>query len=448
MKKLLIALVVSLLFAEGIFAQSTASVPKVLTLSKAVEVALDQNVTVKQAQNNLERDQSGVTAAYGRFLPTLSASSSWSYQSGEGFLQSGDRYSSTLKSASTGVNAGLTLFDGFSNTSNLSQSTSTAVSTEYNLSRTRQTVVHTARRLYYDVLRTRRLLEVADATVKYDNQQLERIKETARLGSASLVNVYQQQAQGGQDEVNLVQAQSNYQNAIANLVAYLGLDVAETFTIEDSSIPEVINDIDPSGAKQRMQDFRAMANQAVSARFDYLSTKELFNAADAGVTIARSNYYPRISSSASYGLNGTDKVSNEFQDLKNNKSFNWSLSFSLPIFSGFQTSQAEQSALVLKKNAELGLYDKQRTIQVEVRSALLQLEFAEGSYNASIKSLQFQEQNLKVNQEKYNVGSGTLLDLLLAQNNYNSALTSKINAVFQYLTAKSNLELALGTIQQ
>lgn len=449
MKKLFIALVVSLLFAEGMFAQSTSSSPKVLTLSKAVEVALDQNVTVKQAQNNLERDQAGVTAAYGRFLPTLSVSSRWGYSKGESFLPDGQKLpTSAVQSLSSSVDAGITLFDGFFNTSNLSQSTSTAVATEYNLSRTRQTVVHNARSLYYNVLRTRRLLEVAEATVKYDNQQLERIKETARLGSASLVNVYQQQAQGGQDEVALVQAQSNYENAIANLIAYLGLDVAENYIIEDASIPEDIKNLDANAGKQRMQDFRAMANQALNTRFDYQSAKESFNAADVGVTGARSGYFPTITAGTSYGLNGNNKFVSEFEDLKNNRSFNWSLSFSLPIFSGFRTNQAEQSALVAKKNAEVGLYDKQRTIQVEVRSALLQLESAERIYEAAVKSLQFQDQNLKVNQEKYNVGSGTLLDLLLAQNNYNSALTSKINAVFQYQTAKSNLELALGTIQQ
>ena len=53
-----------------------------------------------------------------------------------------------------------------------------------------------------------------------------------------------------------------------------------------------------------------------------------------------------------------------------------------------------------------------------------------------------------MNQEKYNVGSGTILDLLFAQNNYTAALSSKINAVYQYLNAKSQLDLAVGSIQQ
>ena len=186
----------------------------------------------------------------------------------------------------------------------------------------------------------------------------------------------------------------------------------------------------------------------MGSRLDYQASKENYYAAESGVTIARSGYYPRVTASTSYGLSGNNRTISEFDDFKNTRSFNWGLSFSFPIFSGFRTNQAEQAALVTKKNSEVTLQDTERKIQVELRSALLQLEFAEKNYDAAVKSLQYQEQNLKVNQEKYNVGSGTILDLLFAQNNYNSALTSKINAVYQYLSAKSNLELALGSIQQ
>lgn len=421
---------------------------KPLTLSNAVQIALDRTFTVRQAQNNLERDQAGVLAAYGNFLPSVSLGSSWGGSSGEGFLDNGLRYSTNRRSLSTSVSAQMTIFDGFSNTSSLSQASSTAVGSEYTLGRTRQTVVNQTRRLYYDVLRTEKLLKVAEATLKYSTQQLDRVKETARLGSASLVNVYQQQSQVGQDEVRVVQAQNDYELAKANLIAFLALDVWSDYSIQDPSIPEEITAEEFYRTKQETANFRDLAGRALSTRLDYLTSKASFEAADAGVTIARSGYLPRVTASANYGLSGDSQAGSEFSDLKNNKSLGWSFSVSLPLFSGFRTNQQTEQALVSRKNAEESLRDKERTVQVELQNALLQLQAAEKTYDASLKSLQFQDQNLKVNQEKYNVGAGTLLDLLLAQNNYNSALTTKINSVYQYLNAKSQLEFSLGTIQQ
>jgi outer membrane protein len=421
---------------------------RTLTLNQAIDIALDRNFSVKQAQNNVERDQASVLAAYGNFMPNVNLNSSWGGSQGETFLPDGQRLPSTnVRSLSSSMSASMTLFDGFSNTSSLNAAVSTSVSTEQTLGRTRQNVVNQARRLYYEVLRTERLLKVAEQSLQYSTQQLERVKETARLGSASLVNVYQQQAQVGSDEVRVVQAQNDYENAKANLVAFLALDVAESITVQDPSIPEEIDQADFEQQKELTKNFRAMVETALDKRLDLMSAKAGYEATESAVTIARSGYFPRVSASASYSLSGNSRIQSEFDDFRNSRNFNWSLSVQVPLFSGFRTNEATQRALVTRKNAEENLRETERRIQVELKSALLQIEFAEKNYESSLKNLQYQEQNLKVNQERYNVGSGTLLDLFFAQNNYNNALAVKINAVIQYLGAKSQLEFALGTIR-
>jgi outer membrane protein len=306
------------------------------------------------------------------------------------------------------------------------------------------------------VLRTRRLLEVSELNLKYSTQQLDRVKETARLGSASLVNVYQQQAQVGQDELRVVQSESDYTLAKANLSAYLALDVTEEAEFSDPSIVTEIEEVEFQKQKSIAADLRGLVDQAMERRTDYLSSRQAFEATDASVTQARSGYYPRLSASASYSLTGRTQrdlltqtvTANEFENFGVSRSFSWGLSLSLPIYSGFRTNESVQRALVARKNAEEGLRETERKIQVEVKTALLQLESAQKSYEAAMKSLQYQEQNLKVSQEKYNVGSGTLLDLLFAQNNFTNAQVTRINAVYQYLNAKSQFELAVGSLPQ
>jgi len=448
-----------------------------ISLSDAVGIALERNYAVRQAMNNVEARQAGVMSAYGNFLPSISASAGWN--GGEQYVNGVPLGRNDTRNFGTSIAANVTIFDGFANTSNLTRAEASVESFESTLSRTRQAVVAQSMFSYYEVLRTRRLLEVAKQTVEYSTRQLERVQETARLGSASLVDVYQQQAALGQDEVRYVNAQNDYDVAKANLIAYLALDVRSDPEIMDATIPLEIEPAEFAAQQARIADFNRLISESFDRRPDYESSKQNLRAAEASVTTARSGFYPSLSARLTYSLSGTTILENtggrpiyglvdnsgvitpaqigvtpsvayssEFSNFTDSKSLNWSLSLSFPIFSGFRTSEQVELAQVQKRNSEIQVQEKERVIQVEVRSASLRLQAAQKTYEAAVKSLQFQDQNLKVNQEKYNVGSGTLLDLLLAQNNYNSALSSKINAVYQYLNAKSQLDYATGINNQ
>ena len=61
----------------------------------------------------------------------------------------------------------------------------------------------------------------------------------------------------------------------------------------------------------------------------------------------------------------------------------------------------------------------------------------------SVKSA---EMDRKIAEEKYNLGAGTLLDLLIASANYTNAQSNKVNAIVGYMLSKKQTEFALGTI--
>ncbi|MEK7670158.1 MAG: TolC family protein, partial [Bacteroidota bacterium] len=150
MKKKSLLLTLVILTFSVLTAQQNANDQKVLTLQKAMEIALEKNYTVKQAQNNMESAQTGVTAAYGNFLPTVSLGSSWS--GGAQYVNGVALGSANVRSFSPGLSAQMTLFDGFNNTATLYRAVSTSASTEYTLTRTRQSLVYRIQSDYYEVL--------------------------------------------------------------------------------------------------------------------------------------------------------------------------------------------------------------------------------------------------------------------------------------------------------
>jgi outer membrane protein len=420
---------------------------KTISLDQARQIALERNLAVSQAQNNVEAAQASVLAATGSYLPTLSASMTWDRSQTDSKNLYIDQISNTIKPIGlstatrlqTGATLDYTLFNGFGREGNRKRASARSVASEQTAARTRQDIVFLVESEYLDVLRNGQLVKVSEENLKRDNRQLERITESNRVGALSLADVYRQQSQVAADELNLITAQNNYDKAKADLVSLMGLDVSEDYTIADPAISTEIAQSELDSSMSQYRNFRELSERAVAHRPDYQAATESFNAADADVTSARSGYFPSIGARAGYGLNGE-----AFSSLKNTKVFNLGLWLQWNIFDGFGTNQKLEAAQIEKRNAELSLQQSQRNINVEIKKALLDLDAARKLYEVSQKGVVSATQDYKIAEERYNLGAGTLLDLLTASANLVNAQANKVNASYGFVTSKRNVEYALG----
>jgi outer membrane protein len=448
MKKLVLLMTFCILAAGSTFAQVPSSQQKVLTLDKAISTALEQNVTVRQAINNSNAAQSSVLAAYGSYLPNVSARGGWTRQQTDrpaGVQLIGGQAitlpasTSTSDNFSAGVNVGLTIFNGFAREANFNSAVSNANAADDQAIRTAQQIVYAVQGSYLTVLRNRQLVRVSEENLKRDQRQLERITESNRVGALSIGDVYRQQSVVAQDEVSLIGAQNTYDKSIADLLSLVGLEVSDTYQIEDPGIPDELTPADISGLNARAAGFQDVRQRALAARPDYMGAKESYSAAQSGVTAAWSNYFPTISASAGYNLSNTD-----FSLLTQSKGISWGVSINWALFDGFQTNRSIQNAAVQRRNAELSLLQAERNINVDVKKALLDLDAAGKQYDASLKSVQSATQDRRVAEERYNLGSGTLVDLLTANAGLVNAEVSKVNATYNYIIASRNLDYVIG----
>jgi len=436
-------LIIILAIAGTVHAQQ----PVTLTMEKAVQLALEKNSTVIQARNTIEARQSSVTAAYGQFLPSVSASGDWSQTKSDVAFFNGIEIaggsSQTRTQYSTGIGASMTLFDGFSNTSTVNLAKANETSAENNAKRTEQSIIYQTHALFLNVVRTFQLLKVNEDNLKRSQRQLERITESNKVGAVALADVYRQRVQVGNDELGLVQAQNNYEKAKADLLAHLAVDGQQEYQIDLNGVPTDIDTAEFSTLNQQYSNLPELAKLAVQNRPDYLVAVEGKNGADASLTIARSGYFPSVTTNASYGFDNT-----EFSRLTDNKSLSFRVSVNYNLFNGFATQERTQQADVNRRNADEQLRQTERSIRVDVKKALLDLEAAEKQVRIIQTSVESAEMDRKIAEEKYNLGAGTLLDLLIATANSTTVLSNKVNAVTGYLLAKKQVEFAVGTITQ
>lgn len=418
-----------------------------LTLDQATRAALENNLSIVQADANVGAAQAGVTAAYGGYLPTLSATGSWnrSQTSGvgsatvNGVTFEGAATTATSNNFNSSLNLNWTLFDGFAQQGQVGQASSRSISSEYTATRTRQSIVFQVESNYLNVLRNDQLVKVSEGSLKRDRRQLERINESNRVGASSLADVYRQQSQVAGDELLLIQAQNNFDKAKADLVALIGLDVDKEYSFVDPAISTVLSPSELDSTSAKYANFQQLVQRAIASRPDYKGARESYNAAQSGVTVARSGYLPSLNAFAGYGLS-----SREVRTLTDNKTLNWGLSMRWNLFDGFQTNNSVQSAIASRRNAEISLTQAERDINAQMKKALLDLEAARKQYEVSQKAVVSAGEDLKIAEERYNLGAGTLLDMLVANANLVSAQANSVNAVYNYITAHRNLEYTLG----
>jgi outer membrane protein len=425
------------------------SAAKSITLDQAIQIALEKNPSVLTAQYSLEGQQSAVTAAYGNLLPSLSANGTWQRARREtetAFIQGlgnvAYHQASTTNAFNTSIGSSILLFNGFGNYASLSRARSDAVAAEYTSDRTRQSVVYQVQSLYFNLLRNEELLKVSEDNLKRDRRQLEQIKESNRVGSKSIADVYRQEVQVGNDELALIQAQNNYDKARADLVFELGLSVTDRQDFHDPSIKPDVDTTEFQAVNEQYKDYRLLVNEALQVRPDYLSAIENVNSANSSVTVATGGHFPSISAFASYGLN-----SSELSSLNDNRSLLWGLNISFPLFNGWQTTNQVQQAKVNLKTAEQQLSQAERQVQVDIAKSLLDLEAAEKQVSVTINSVLSATEDRRIAEEKYNLGAGTILDLLTAEANYTLALSNKVNAAYNYFLVKKQLEYNIGRIR-
>jgi len=428
---------------------TTSNAQKTLNLDKAITIALHKNTILQKSINNLDVTESSVRAAVGNFLPILSAGAGWSWNRSEeagGTINVGGSVipvpPSTTESRnfSGNVTARLTLFDGLSNFAALSQSKNNVESARLDLQRLKQDIVFQTITLYYTVINAKQLLGVREDDLKWNQRNLETVTESNNLGAVTLADVYSQQVKTGNSELALIKAQNSFETAKSNLLNYLALDVLEDYKFSSDLTAEEQNTLN-----EKMQiDYRNISdlvNKALSVRTDFQSAQLKLESAYNGITIARSGHLPTLSNSFSYNIRA-----NEFDKFFDSRTYVVGLSLNIPIFSGFRVSNNVQFAEVTAENKQIELSDLERSIKLEIQKTYLNLKAADKSLQVNTKNVIAAEETRKIEQERYSLGSGTLLNVLIANSDYTTARTNLITAQFEFIRLSKQLEYYLGVL--
>lgn len=446
MKKTLLLAIFTLLVSSGI---SHAQSVQRITLQDAIRISLENNYQLKQAENNLALAESGIKSEYADFLPSLNGSLRGSRNTGNQFNNNtGEFINNTIYGFNAGISTGITVFGGFENINSLRAAQQDKLSSEESLNRAKENVIFNTSSRYLQVLLNVELLEIAQGNLETSLKQLEQINAQVEVGSRPVVDLYNQESQVANDELQV----TNQENALSisklSLVRQLQIDPLQEYDF----ITPIVN---LEGLTPKDFSLQNLVDEALTYRSDLKSEEANVKVLHYQQTISKAAILPNVSLSAGLSSDANDatidpatlqgaKFGDQFFDR--NVGTGVTMTISIPIFNNLDRSLNIQRAKVQSKNAELAIENTELQIIQEVTQAYIdyvsinkQLEASEKAFIASQKAFETQ-------QERYNVGASTLIELSQAQDTFTSAQSDRTQALYNLIFQEKLLDYYLGKL--
>jgi TolC family type I secretion outer membrane protein len=416
---------------------------RTLTLKECIAISLEHNTDAVVARKSMASAKAGVLGAVSNFLPNLSANASYSH-SVQSFLDplSGitvegveipERFlERKTDSYSAGVTVRQTIFGGGYNFSNLSYARAGYRIAQDGYEQTRHLVALEAKVRYYDLLRAKRLLQVAEELVHSSEEQVKREESLMEIGATTKANLLKVKVKLGEDRLGLISAQNNLSIAKANLNDILGWDLeTEVEVVEDLTTERI------------SLDFDSLVEKALAENPAVKMAQEELRQSKATLGMARSGRMPSLSASGGYSWYDSD-LPEDAGDWRDHDSWNVGLSLSLPIFDGFSTKSNISQAKLGRAVSEENLKQSRRDVTLAVKQAYLNVTEAERRMQVAGESLALAEEERRLVEERYRLGASFLLELIDSQVAYTTAQTNHISALYDYQLALAQLEQAVG----
>lgn len=424
----------------AVFVTGAAAHAAVLTLDDAIDMALKNRASIIAARGSEELAKAGKRAALGAFLPRVSAAYDWNKtkntnqkfavrDSVSGELFEGEREDNTVtrKSMDFVGEISFTLPDAVFNYMAAKED---AIASHLDVISSEQDLILSVKTRYYGYLAAEQNIGVQEEAVKRSEEQLKLIQSRFELGSAAKSDVLKQRVQYGNDKLNLLQARNSVISTKAALSYTIGLDPTQEHQFSTEYI---------------VREYTGSLDEAIQYGFahspDLLSQEQSIKSAKLRLTSAKTDYLPKLTPSLSYGYG---KTWGENDTWSSGTALTYGFNLSWNIFDGFARERSVTSSRVAFNNARAYAADARNLTASDIKSTYLEIEQLREQKKVSQENVDAATEDLKITQEKYNLGAATILDLLNAQVSLKQAQVSMIQADFDLNLSIARLENSMG----
>ncbi|WP_339704588.1 TolC family protein [uncultured Kriegella sp.] len=419
-------IIASILFVEMAFAQEveTNATSKLWSLEDCISYAIENNITVKDADLNTSISEVDYNKAKSARLPNLFGSASQTFSSGTSIDPiTSDYVSDQIHSTNLGINSSMTLFQGSQVNNQIKQNKLLLEQSGLLAEEAKNSIVISILETYLQALFSKEGIAIAENNLKASEKEVLRAKSRLDAGSIALSDYTEAQSQAATNKYNVIAAKNDYEQNIITLKQLLELSPLETLEIE--TIDENMDLINLELNKE------AIYTNALAYLPEVEASKTNILINEKELDIAKGGYLPTLALTGSLGSGYTSINDSDFSDqLDLNFNQRLGLSLTIPIFNRNQTKAAVQTASINIEKAEIQKQTVEKEVIKKVETAYQNALSSQEQLVAAEASEDAAEQSYNLAQKKYELGDLSTTDLVISQNTYTNAQQNYLQAKY------------------
>lgn len=447
MRRSIIGLILLALVPAGLKAQSDS----LWSLQECIRQAIDYNVGMKRQELMLQSASEDVRQSKMDLLPNLNGN--FEHQLGSGRVLDRGTYTwsnANVSQGDMGLQSDLTLFDGLQGYNSMKMQKAAYQMSMEDLKALEDDLTIQVMTSYLSLLRNMEIVEVARLNVEVTQQQVERMERLVDVGNESKGKLLEVRSQHSAARLTLTQARNAMEISRLDLMHLLNLTSLSTFGIEEPLLP------DPSA--ESIPSVDSVFQYALEHLPQIRSAEFAIEAQERRLAVSRGDRSPRIYARGLLYTNYSDGLLNPRDpdpgnptmdyplgtQLTDNRYNQVAMGISIPIFNRWQVQTTINKAKISLQDAEFAYDDAVLALQKGVQQYHAEAVAALDSYVSAQESVANSEQVYRFAEEKFQVGTGTALEMQEARKTLFESTSDMISSRYVLIFYSKILDFYMG----
>jgi len=401
------------------------------SLDDLCRIAIARSEKLRVAEENIVIARTGKDKAFSYLLPRLTATGGYIQYSEDKFTATGgirqpeSAYTWEVRADETVSLSGRELTALEISRQNITRSLHdlTAIREDYLL---RYVAV-----AYYNCLIARKNLDIAESNLKRLQKHRDAAEKRLKIGEVTKTALLRAEGELSGVKSDNLQAQNSLELALAVLASNVG--IRDSFTLRD--VP---------AAELEIPALAVFQEQAFASRAELKSLDVRKQIAADQIRFMEGAYWPSVSVFGVYARSDQDPSASSL----NRESIYGGVALNFPFFDGGLRKAGVSEAKSLDRQAALRIEEMKKEIDIEVRSAYLDIETHKGILRFLNDQLIFARDNYHAVERQFDFGLSNSLDVMDANTLLVSAERKVASAIYNYQLSLFRMKKATGTLTE
>ena len=400
------------------------------TLDRCIIHALENNLQIKQMEQDVEIAGNNLTESRLAYIPSLNASMGHNMSWGRSVNLNDLEIVENMLSQSSSLNlaASLPLFEGFRRQNTIKSNLKQLQIAQAGIEALKDDIAIAVTKGYLQVLLAKEIETTAESSCKAAKEQVEKTAVLVEAGQQPYGSLLEVKSQLANENVQLATARNNSSAALLELAHLLGITRTDNFNIE---VPATLETIIAPEAHMDIDSIILKAAQVLPS-----VGKAQLARQQSGIQlkIQKGAALPTLSVSAGYGTYySSSQDAAFFTQFNNNRNPSVGLSLSIPIFNSWRNSTAVKNARANMEKSNIGVDLAVQELEKQIRHAYNEVL---GSYE-KLKAAQANRdtaiETFSHTNQKFSLGMLDGTDYTIAKNNLLKAESEYLQCKYQYI---------------